>query len=85
MIFTAQDAQTTIGINVFRFTKLKTCDEAIRTLQQEFNTQMGIKLKFEKPGKTENQDVATPTLGPRVGRSGTNGCGGTARSAGAAC
>ncbi|MEP6672943.1 MAG: hypothetical protein ABJF10_27515 [Chthoniobacter sp.] len=70
MIFTAQDAQTTVGVNVFQFLNLKTADEAMKSVQQQFSSVMGVKLRIAShENKKGNVIVYTGTA---LGSTGTN-------------
>lgn len=67
MIFTAQDAQTSVGVNVFQFQNLGTAEDAMHNIQQQFSSAMGIKLKTAnrqvKNGLTIYTGTATSKFG----------------------
>jgi len=72
MIFTATDMQTTLGVNIFRFTNLKSSDDAVKSIAQQFNSNMGVKLKIEtRAGEDSHHDVVSYT-GSATSRAGTN-------------
>ena len=71
MIFTAQDAQTSVGVNVFQFQNLNSADAAMQNIQQQFSSAMGIKLKT---ANRQNRNGMTVYTGTATSKFGTNSC-----------
>ncbi|MEZ0258385.1 MAG: hypothetical protein ACAI37_24110, partial [Chthoniobacter sp.] len=69
MIFTAQDAQTSVGVNVFQFQNLNSADAAMQNIQQQFSSAMGIKLKT---ANRQNRNGMTVYTGTATSKFGTN-------------